>query len=70
MEQFGYCWRVDMSSGSDRRQRNRARSIAKAAFKLRQEGRTNDQIAEQLGIDKKVVPARVQLGERLEDAGL
>lgn len=59
-----------MSSGSDRRRNNRSRSIAKAAFKLRKEGRTNDQIAEQLGIDKEVVPARVQMGERLEDAGL
>lgn len=46
------------------------RTIAKAAYSLRKKGATNNEIAEQLGIDVKVVPARVELGERLADAGI
>lgn len=47
---------------------DRQRLQAKAAYRLRQQGYTNNQIAEQVGLDEKVVPARVKLGERLIDA--
>lgn len=59
-----------MGCSGDARRNERSRKIAKAAYKLRQDGLTNQQIAEQLGIDPKVVPARVKLGERLIDAGI
>lgn len=59
-----------MSSSGKRRRNERDRRIAKAAHKLRGDGLTNHEIAEQLGIDVKVVPARVELGERLAGAGI
>ena len=51
-----------------KRSEARSRLLAKTAYKLRRKGLTNQQIADQLGIDVKVVPARVDLGERLADA--
>lgn len=57
-------------SDAEKRQNQRSRKIAKAAYKLRNEGMTNNEIAEQLGISVKVVPARVRLGERLVEAGI
>ncbi len=54
-------------SGKHRRHQH-GRAIAKAAYKLRGDGLTNQQISEQLGIDEKTVPKRVLLGERLIDA--
>lgn len=59
-----------MGSGTEARRNQRSRKIAKAAYRLRQEGRTNNEIAQQLGIDVKVVPERVKLGERLIDADI
>ncbi len=56
-------------SGKHRRQQH-GRAIAKAAYKLRGDGLTNQQISEQLGIDEKTVPKRVLLGERLIDADI
>lgn len=46
-----------------KKKRNRIGKIQ--AYRLRQAGFTNSQIAEQLGIPKEKVASRVALGERL-----
>ncbi len=52
-----------MPQGSGARKRQQVK--AKTAFKLRQSGHTNKQIAESLGVDVKRVPELVKVGERL-----
>lgn len=50
-----------MSHGNDQR----CRALAKTAFRLKQQGYTTRQIAQQLGLKPEVVKTRVLLGERL-----
>ena len=59
-----------MGASGKARQNARSRKLAKSAFRLRQRGLTNQEIATQLGLDESVIPARVLLGERLVDAEL
>ena len=47
------------------RRLKRSRSGKTAAYRMKQAGYTNGEIAKELGIPKDKVPARILLGERI-----